>query len=492
MATVRGVSPDADLPRRVRGVLDAAGYSDEGILEVLGGEELGSLGGRRVPALLRRTAGGSALETLVRLFVVGVDVDEVAARRAIAPMDLADWVALGLVVPHDGRVRAALTLRCYQGLVVASDFRRPEPGRGLPPDYVMGITPSTLSLAALTVRRPVVATLDVGTGCGFQAFLAAQHSERVVGTDANPRAVQVAELNAALNGLGTVSCRLGDLFEPVAGERFALIVSNPPFIVSPGATHQFLSTDRPGDVLCQQLARAAPSHLLDGGWCQFLCNWVEPADGTWESRLAGWFEGTGCDAWVMRRASQPADEYACEWIETNTDEPAEFARRFDEWMATYEELGIAGIGFGLVTMRRREGTNWFRIDDAPETLGFPAGDDIGRLFDRADVLTFADDASLLEMCFRLPAEVHMVQECRPGRDEWEVISAEVRRTGGLGYSGSIDPAGARLLARCDGHRSLRTLLAEIVAETDASLTDVEASSVAIVRRLVERGLLEPT
>ncbi len=134
MAAVRWVSPDADLLRRVRGVLDGAGYSDEGILGALGGEELGSLGGRRVPALLRRTAGGSPLETLVRLFVVGVDVDDAAARRAIAPMDVGEWVGLGLVVPHDGGVRAALTLRCYQGLVVASDFRRAEPGHGLPPD----------------------------------------------------------------------------------------------------------------------------------------------------------------------------------------------------------------------------------------------------------------------------------------------------------------------------------------------------------------------
>ncbi len=195
----------------------------------------------------------------------------------------------------------------------------------------------------------------------------------------------------------------------------------------------------------------------------------------------------GVDAWVMRRASQSADEYACEWIETNTDDPAEFARRFDEWMATYDELGIAAIGFGLATMRRREGTNWFRIDDAPETLGFPAGDDITRLFDRADVLAFADDASLMEVCFRLPAEVQLVQECRPGRDQWDVTSALVRRTGGLGYSGTIDPAGARLLARCDGHRSLRTLLAEIAAETDVSVNDVAESSVAIVRRLVERA-----
>ena len=473
----------------MRAVLDRAGYTDEGVLGVLGGDELGSLGERRVPALLRRTAGGSPLETLVRLFVIGVDVDAAAARRAVAPMDLAAWVDVGLLAPTGGNVRAALTLRCYQGLVVASDF--PRPSRGLAVDYVMGITPSTLSLAALTVRDPVTSVLDLGTGCGFQAFLAVRHSDRVVGTDANPRAVRIAELNRMLNGIDTVSFGTGDLFDPVADERFGLIVSNPPFIISPDATHQFLSTERPADVLCQELAKGAPSHLVEGGWCQFLCNWVEPVEGSWESRLAGWFDGTGCDVWVMRRASQPADEYASEWIETGSDDRAVFARRFEEWMAAYQALGIAGVGFGLVTMRRRRGTTWFRIDDAPESLGFPAGDDVARLFTRADVLAATDDESLLDVRFRLPAEIRLMQECRPGHDDWEVVSALVRRTGGLGYSGTIDPSGARLLARCDGQRPLRELLAMLATEHDTSVDDVASASVTIVRRLVERGLLEP-
>ena len=180
------MSSVAELLRRVREVLDRAGYTDEGVLGALGGDELGSLGERRVPALLWRTAGGSPLETLVRLFLIGVDVDAAAARRAVAPMDLAAWLDIGLLVTRDGRVRAALTLRCYQGLVVASDFPRPDASRGLAVDYVMGITPSTLSLAVLTVRDPVTSVLDIGTGCGFQAFLASRHSDRVVGTDANP------------------------------------------------------------------------------------------------------------------------------------------------------------------------------------------------------------------------------------------------------------------------------------------------------------------
>ncbi len=75
--------------------------------------------------------------------------------------------------------------------------------------------------------------LDIGTGAGIQATMLAGFSERVVGVDINPRAVAYAGLNAELNGAGNVEVRTSDLYEAVAGERFDLIVSNPPFLFLP-------------------------------------------------------------------------------------------------------------------------------------------------------------------------------------------------------------------------------------------------------------------
>jgi methylase of polypeptide subunit release factors len=117
------------------------------------------------------------------------------------------------------------------------DFPR---GRGgLPQDYVMGVSPSSLVLAGMTVRRKNESTLDVGPGCGIQAILAATHSDRVVGVDCNPRAIGLARFNEGLNGIHNVEFREGDMFAPVRGETFDLIVSNPPFIISPENRHFF-------------------------------------------------------------------------------------------------------------------------------------------------------------------------------------------------------------------------------------------------------------
>jgi methylase of polypeptide subunit release factors len=72
--------------------------------------------------------------------------------------------------------------------------------------------------------------LDLGTGCGIGAIFAARLAYRVVGVDINPQTVRCARLNVLLNGLeDQVDIRPGDLFGPVAGERFDLVLFNPPF-----------------------------------------------------------------------------------------------------------------------------------------------------------------------------------------------------------------------------------------------------------------------
>ena len=100
-------------------------------------------------------------------------------------------------------------------------------------DFVPGVHRPSVTLAHLTVRRRVERALDVGTGNGVQAILAAAHAERVVATDINPRALAYAGLNASLNGCDNIEFRHGSFLDPVAGDRFDLVVSNPPYVISP-------------------------------------------------------------------------------------------------------------------------------------------------------------------------------------------------------------------------------------------------------------------
>jgi release factor glutamine methyltransferase len=86
--------------------------------------------------------------------------------------------------------------------------------------------------------RAAMRVLDLGTGTGLGAIFAAQHGARVVATDINPEAVRCARLNASVNHLeDRIDVRLGDLFEAVRGEKFDLILFNPPFYR--GQSHDF-------------------------------------------------------------------------------------------------------------------------------------------------------------------------------------------------------------------------------------------------------------
>src|SRR5690606_16888635 len=86
---------------------------------------------------------------------------------------------------------------------------------------------------ALQFPDDVDSVLDLGTGCGIQAMHARRFARRVVATDISERALRYARLNAGLNGLDGIEFRLGSLYEPVAGERFDRIVTNPPFVITP-------------------------------------------------------------------------------------------------------------------------------------------------------------------------------------------------------------------------------------------------------------------
>ncbi len=76
--------------------------------------------------------------------------------------------------------------------------------------------------------------LDMGTGCGILAILAAKKARMAVATDLNPHAVEYAKMNAKLNKVADkMDIRLGDLFQPLKqNERFSLVLFNAPYLPS--------------------------------------------------------------------------------------------------------------------------------------------------------------------------------------------------------------------------------------------------------------------
>lgn len=479
--------------RRLRDVFNSAGYNDKGVLECLAVKDFPSIRGNDVPLLLRRTKRSTPLDTLIRLFLVEVAVDVQRLKSAIRPMQLETWLEAGLVEISWNSVEAAVKILPYQNLWLAFDRTRMlQTNRRS--NYVMGIGSSTLTLSNLVVRKNVGCTLDLGTGCGIQALLAARHSDHVVATDLNPRAVRMAEFNARLNGLTHVECVLGDLFEPVQGQRFDLVITNPPFVISPEKRYIYRDGGMPADDICRKIVQEVPHYLNEGGFCQILCNWIETIGQDWRQRLAGWFAGTGCDAWVMRSESRDAATYASTWIRhTERDNPDQYARRFEKWMAYYDQLDIEAISAGLITMRRSsDHANWFRADDALEKMLGPCGEYIVQGFELRDFIeNTKDNEGLLEKRLWVSPHIRLERHFVPADEGWLESAQSIHLTQGLAYSGNIDPYVVNLIMRCNGRQRLKDLLSDMAASLGKDPAAIAPSFCDLVRGLIERGFLLP-
>jgi len=482
---------DRDDFRRMRDVLDAAGYIHAGVCALLQVSDIQGASEARQDLWRWRARGDSPLEVLIRLFLLGLAVEEDSVRRALLPMTLEQWQQARLLQRSDGQIRATVHLLPVQGETrLIYDFATRDRAR-MRPDYVMGVGSSSRTLANLTIRRPgaQTTTLDLGTGCGYQAFLAAAHSSAVVAADRNPRAVAMTAFNAALNGLDHVSCVEGDLFAPVAGQTFELIVSNPPFVISPSTHYIFRDSGLPGDQICRQLVWEAPAFLAEGGYCQILGNWAHLAGQDWRERLAEWATGSGCDVWVMRCETHEAAIYAMTWIEhTEGGDRRHTAAQFDAWMEYYAAQGIEAVSAGLITLRKTsDRPNWFQADDAPTRMLGSCGDAVHRGFAARDFLRASGkERGLWEQPLKISPSALLETRFAPASEGWALNSTDLRLTEGLAYEQEIPSALTAFIAQCREGQRPADLLDSLArdAETQAMFLDR-------LRLLIARGFLMP-
>ena len=141
-----------------------------------------------------------------------------------------------------------------------------------------------LALARLPADTPLrIADLGTGTGAIALALASERPQARVVATDLSDDALSIARANGSANDLTNVDFRAGSWWTPVAGERFHLIASNPPYIAE-GDAHlaqgdlrfeppAALSSGADGLDAIRTIVAGAPEHLLPGGWLLLEHGW---------------------------------------------------------------------------------------------------------------------------------------------------------------------------------------------------------------------------
>jgi len=496
--------PDPALCRSLAADLRDAGFTAEGVRDAWGAAADDAIArGLRSPAVRALGDRADALAVLSRLLVLGMPEAAASTDLALGRTRADGLVKLGLATIEGDLVLPLAVVRpqSYADATgsgqwwIASDLDEAALGGPLPEDHVLGVGGASLTLAGLQLPTPAARGLDVGAGCGIQALRARAQVDHVVTTDISSRALVFTRLNALLNGVDAIETRLGSLFEPVAGEQFDRVVSNPPFVITPRVAdvpaYEYRDGGMVGDDVVSAFVTGVGAHLTPGGVAQLLGNW-ETRDGL--DRVRGWVEASPVplDAWVVERESLDPLSYAELWVRDGGTLPGTdgFTRLVDAWLDDFSERRVTEVGFGYLLLRRpAEGAPTLARYERLHTA--LAGDSLGAHLADAlaahDRLRTLDDAGVAASILVVAGDVTEARHHLPGAEDPTVI--ELRQGGGFGRALGVDPGLAALVGACDGDLAVGVLIDAIAHLLEVDPAALRADLLPRVRELLFTGFL---
>ena len=475
---------------------------------------------RSVRAALAAGTDSSPVAVLTALFMLGEPVLATALDAALPRTGAAGAAVIGLVGEPDeaGYVRARVDLRPHEAVDdageirwwVASDLGELVTGRALAPDHVLGIGGAGLTLAGLTPRTRVRSALDLGCGCGIQTLYLLRHAEHVVATDISERALAFTAFNAALAGVcvmggpdagsggggGRLELLQGSLLEPVAGRRFDLIASNPPFVLTPPAVREaglpLMEYRDAGGPVLPVLVAGLREHLEPGAAAVMLGNWEHRGADSWREAVATWIP-EGLDGWVIEREVQDPVEYATMWLRDGGLTPERDAEGFDAalgaWIDDFEVRGVQGVGFGYLIVHRplRPRDPWRLLEEVTTSGQGVLGHHVAEVLEARERLAGLDDDAVADLRPVLAPDVTEERHFIPGAAEPTVIL--LRQGGGLGRTIRASTVVAALAGVADGELSVGQIASAVVALTGEDAIGLRAEMVEATRHLIAVGFL---
>jgi hypothetical protein len=475
---------DPKLIARIRDLLDREKYMEQAIESLTA-----SADGQQAASESGKDLAG-ADQPLLRLFLYTQPVERKAVSRVLKRSAMKQWIAAGLIEQKADMILPLVRLRPFWGLIVAEEIDWTSDAAARI-NAVMGVTGGTQSLSKMTVRHRSRLTLDLGTGTGIQAMLAADHSDEVIATDLNLRALNFARFNAQLNGISNIEFVEGDLFEPVKGKTFDLIICNPPFSVSPDFRCLYRDNPMDDDEFLQRIVHEVPNYLSKDGYAHIIGHWVQSEDQNWRNRISAWFKQTGCDVWILRWKTTDVSTYATNWLQGYDESDSDQLRA--KWMDYYKARGIGSIGSGIISMRRTDNPrHWARIEEAPPILMQGCGEYVDRGFWLQNFLNARPNpSSLLNEALFVAPHARLEQLMKPAKGGRRMIGARLTLTRGLGYSVEVAPGIADILLHCDAKLPLGQVLTDVAARNGLKLVDIVSQCLPVLRQLIARGFIHP-
>src|SRR5438874_8027568 len=479
--------PDQAAATDLGAALRSVGYSEDALNRLLGEDAYS--GDQDDAPVDERRLPDTPVATVVRAFFLQLPVSRSDAVRALGERGVQALTATGLAAVGedvDPRVRI---LPIGNVLLASDGYSRDGDD---PPDYVATYTPTARVLDSLTPRPKVERALDVGTGSGVHALLAARHARHVTATDVNPRALAYTQLNAALNGLANIECRQGSLFEPVEGETFDLITCNAPYVVSPERRWVYRDSEFSEDEVSERVILAAAEHLTEGGYAAMLVSWLAFDENNPDERVLAWTEASGCESWILSTMNSDPLTHAAEWNSHLVGEA--LGEALDEWSQYFDSLGVQLVSEGAVVLHKRpDGSHAARVDELDEDELDDAGDQILRAFEsRARLAELGSDNELLEARVGVASSLRLDRELEPSGGRAVDVDGKVELTEGTKHAVDASADVQEVVASLDSRMRLNEVIdstADPLGLLDDEVGTLREESLDVISELLELGAL---
>ncbi|MBI3924557.1 MAG: methyltransferase [Armatimonadetes bacterium] len=332
--------------------LQAAGLTEDSLRELLSIRDVPLIKPQEMPGYLWRCRKDNSPRALLAcLWLLGQWVPGAQASKIMGEDAVHAMVEAGLLADDEALVGARVDLYPCQGTYLVTDCLL---ARSYQEGHVYQLGTDSYALARATPRKKVRRALDLCTGSGIHAIMAARHADEVVGVDLNPRAVDYARLNARLNSVEE-RCRfeVADLYAPVQGQLFDLITVNPPFVPTPDDTVlRHRTGGRSGEEISRRLVAGLPRHLEIGGTFAMVLDYPVMRRTSYLERLQRWLgQSKGWGIAVLSFGNVPIDVYIQQHVAFDGNLEA-YHQAYTDYLRSYERQGIVEIGFANVYIRR--------------------------------------------------------------------------------------------------------------------------------------------
>lgn len=491
---------DPDAMRRVGTILRQAGYTERGVSERLGLKDLCELRLAAYPYYkARKLRNRTPLDLAIALFTLQEEVTEeeisllfdAAARRALREANV-------LVGERASRTWRSSIDICPIGEehLFATDHRHSHHQRWLdarvPREPVMYLGADSFYLARGTVRGPVRSALDLCTGSGVHAILAAGDAERVVGTDVNPRAINFARLNSMLNDSWNSVFLEGDLYHPVGKERFELILANPPFVPSPVYELAYRDGGPSGADVLRRIVAGLPDHLEKGGMAHVVTHIAERDGERYLDRLRRWLGGANMNLHSTRLGEEEILDYAISQTKRGFGENySRYSERLMHWVTNMRSQRFKRVLGVVLTFAWNDEAQapWTQEDEAKPPRE-PFAHELKRLFSAKSRARTLKPEDLATLRVSVPDYLVLSERRRPTGKGFETKDYRVvfKRTL-LSPELDVKPLVRDLLERVDNRSTVPEIVAGYAQETGQALAEVEDRCRRALLVMFERGLV---